>query len=370
MEPEIDDFDQPWERVVGFAGPSFSAWADSAVFPKPRDTFRTPGPEEQPDVSTAPAPGSDGEPMQSSAGSETLAFFSRETETSLFSLGHAPSFRVNLFDSELPTEVNEALASEAVPGVLRDDPPKPTTRSSDLTRDLRRSAPAGTPSKPPAQTVDPSSEQARQMLLARANKVMIPSTASSSSTAVPSSTAGPEAEGAARDPTKLPNPRTSSPSILIPDRADAAARRARASVSQCLNHDHGRVLRWVPEPPAAPTAVTAPAVVQLLLASQAAATAEHLYAEQMACCRRNNLKKAYEYQERLRVVQAQLEQLEADVDMATSPSRLVDRSSRGARSHQGCNGLASAKSCDWAGWYAQPHGNIAAADYCSGLDDW
>lgn len=152
---------------------------------------------------------------------------------------------------------------------------------------------------------------------------------------------------------------SSSPStpISIPIRntsLHAAAARSRSET------DTGRVLRRVPEPPIRPTAVTAPAVVQLLLAAQAAAAAERLRQELAYHCDRNNMKRAYVCQEKRRVLEAHAQRLEAEgaqlPDDPTSPVAL-----RRTASEAGFQSKV-----DWEGWYDLPHGNIAAAEYCAG----
>ena len=125
-----------------------------------------------------------------------------------------------------------------------------------------------------------------------------------------------------------------------------------------------RVIRRVPEPPAAPAAITAPAVVQMLLASQATAAAEQARLEQNAMCRRNNLKQAYAAQEKLLSYQAKAERLEAEL---SGDSQLQHRRVPGR--HRTYTGAAQeAGRCEWQEWYQRPQCR-AVADFCSGLED-
>eukprot|EP00192_Tetraselmis_astigmatica_P011602 CAMPEP_0117677094 /NCGR_PEP_ID=MMETSP0804-20121206/16558_1 /TAXON_ID=1074897 /ORGANISM="Tetraselmis astigmatica, Strain CCMP880" /LENGTH=349 /DNA_ID=CAMNT_0005486347 /DNA_START=287 /DNA_END=1336 /DNA_ORIENTATION=- len=338
---------QPWDRVVGFSGPSFSKWA--AVLPVRAVTGgSTEGststscmgyPPAEPSTCPGPAPGSaaEDEAMHSSAGSETVVF------------------RPNISPSTtMPSQSSRVFGGSGKPGFAELQDSTAIQLSSGLTRELRGSLSApelnSRQACRPRPTIAPDSDLARELLLAHANRVAIPTTLAKQLT-------HPEAGDR--------SPRSVSCAILIPDRRpERETRRASDATS--------RVIRRVPEPPAAPTAVTAPAVVQLLMASQAAAAAEQLRAEQMAYCQRNNMQQAYECQERLRIVQAQLQQLEADADILprrTAATRSLSMPLIHGHAGNLATDSSATKHCDWADWYAQPYGNIAAADYCSGLDD-
>lgn len=174
--------------------------------------------------------------------------------------------------------------------------------------------------------------------------------------------------------------RSTSLAIQIPERVEN-----KPLIRPLSGDQKPRMLRRVPEPPIAPSAITAPAVVQLLLASQASAAAEQLRVEQNAFCRRNNLKQAYDCHEKLVKLQAQARQLEAEVGsdwvwvprqtnqkaFASNQPRRPRSSAPARRSvlDDVCTDGSKRQSLDWADWYQIPHGNIAAADYCSGLDD-
>jgi hypothetical protein len=110
-----------------------------------------------------------------------------------------------------------------------------------------------------------------------------------------------------------------------------------------------------------PAAITAPAVVQLLLAAQAAKAAERLRQELAYHCDRNNMKHAYLCQEQRRVLEAHAQRLEAAG--ASQDPKLVFSKTNTANHKQI---ELSVGKVDWEGWYDLPHGNIAAAEYCAG----
>eukprot|EP00873_Tetraselmis_striata_P009205 jgi/Tetstr1/429469/TSEL_019377.t1 len=127
--------------------------------------------------------------------------------------------------------------------------------------------------------------------------------------------------------------------------------------------DSTRVLRRVPEPPIRPAAVTAPAVVQLLLAAQAAAAADRLRQELAYHCNHNNLKLAYALQEKRRVLEARAHRLQSE---GTPSCEQLPNPTSPPTNHRTQRQDVLKNKVEWEGWYDLPHGNIAAAEYCAG----
>eukprot|EP00951_Prasinocladus_malaysianus_P014067 scaffold107002_cov28-Prasinocladus_malaysianus.AAC.2 len=254
-----------------------------------------------------------------------------------------------------------------------------TNRSCVSLLSLRRDSDLGGPSGCDPYSARPEnvpSREARkeklQLLRASANpaRALIPSPGSvSGGQVVPSSSV--------MRPCSL-SPSAPSPAINIP-----APNSLHAGVVSPAN-ESARLLRRVPAPPVDPAAVTAPAVVQALLAAKVAAAVERLRAQQNKCCLQNNFAQAYVCQQELWNLQAEADHLQAQAKYDAFKFGNGHDSHLWATARAGAAGRACAApeatelraeprkaECfvDWQGWYQIPHGNIAAADYCSGLGE-
>jgi len=138
----------------------------------------------------------------------------------------------------------------------------------------------------------------------------------------------------------------------------------------CSNDTKPRVLRRVPEPPITPAAVTAPAVVQQLLAAQVDAAAQQMRAQQQVLCQQNMLEQAYEVQERLRALQFQASRLKASIadphEYLGGHGRPQAKASLSSAPVHTRSLASTSFQVNWESWYSIPHGNLAAADYCAG----